>query len=129
MKRMRRIRAITVPLFVLAAACALALQNLQLDSVANFSFIWDVLLGSAVGVGLALLPAMSGFPGRQNGLVPMFWVCGFISLLMIFYQYMSAITGMHIQGLAFLAVDNPRVRIVESVLLGYCSMTAGRGKI
>lgn len=126
---MRRIRAIMVPLLVLTATCALALFDFKLDSVANFSFIWDVLLGSVLGVGLALLPSTSGFISRQNNLTAMFWVCGFISLLLIFYQYLSTITGTHIQGLAFLAVGDVRIRIVEGVFLGYCSAVAGRGKI
>ncbi len=125
---MRKIRAAVVPLLALGATCALALFDVRLDSVAQFSFIWDVLLGAVVGALLALLPSLSGFPGKQNALTSMFWICGFVSLLLIFYQYMSLVTGVQVPQLAFLA-PSPRARIAESAVLGYCSLVAGRGKV
>ena len=126
---MRNVRAVMVPVLLLAAVVALAWFDLQIPIVAHFDFIWDVLLGGALGAGLAFLPVMSGFTVRRNALTSMFWVCGFLSLLLIFYQYMTMVTGLRIEVLAFLASPGPRMRIAEGVILGYCSFIAGRGKI
>jgi hypothetical protein len=126
---MRKIRAAVVPLIALVLVCALASFDAQIESVAQFSFMWDVLLGVFVGVILALLPAMCGFSARQNALTSMFWIGGFASLLLIFCQYMSLVTGMQLKDLPFLSGAMPRARIAEGVMLGYCSLIAGRGKI
>ncbi len=125
---MRNFRAAVIPVLLLAAACALAYFDLKFDRVAHFGFIWDVLLGAALGAALVLLPSMSGFSARKNALTSMYWVCGFTALLLVFYQYMTLVTGMRIESLAFLSNPGPRMRIVEGVLLGYCSLMAGRGK-
>lgn len=126
---MRNVRAIIVPILLLVILCALAWLQVQLPIVAAFDFIWDVILGAALGVGLSLLPVLSGFAVRRNAMTSMLWVCGFLSLLLIFYQYMTLVTGLQLDSLAFLATPNTRMRIVEGAILGYCSFTAGRGKI
>lgn len=126
---MRNLRMIIVPLLILAAISTLAMINVNITAIAHFVFIWDILLGAALGAGLALLPALSGFPTRRNAQTGMLWVCGFISLLLIFYQYMTLVTGMHIDALTFLASPNTRMRIVEGAVLGYTSLLAGRGKL
>lgn len=125
---MRNFRAIAMPLLLLAAITALAYANVSVDRIAQFGFIWDVLLGAALGAGLALLPPAAGFPGKRNALTAMFWVCGFATLLIIFYQYMTLMTGMNIETIAFLGNPNGRMRVVEGAMLGYCSIFAGRGK-
>lgn len=126
---MRNIRAAIVPVLLLAVVYALAWVQLTIDQIAQFDFIWDVLLGIVLGLGLAFLPGMAGFAQRRNSVTTMFWICGFLSLLVIFYQYISLVTGMRINEIAFLTAPGPRLRIVEGALLGYCSCVAGRGKI
>lgn len=126
---MRNIRAAIMPILLLIAICALAWLDVELPIVAHFSFIWDVLLGGALGAGLVFLPTLSGFTVRRNALTGMYWVCGFLSLLLVFYQYMTLVTGLHIDAIAFLDNPGPRMRIIEGTILGYCSFVAGRGKI
>lgn len=126
---MRYIRAVVVPILLLAAVCMLAWLQIGVEEVAHFDFIWDVLLGAVLGAGLALLPAMAGFAVRKNALTGMLWVCGFLSLLLIFYQYMTLVTSLQVEALSILASPDTRMRVVEGVILGYCSFVAGRGKI
>lgn len=126
---MRNVRAVLVPVVMLAAVVALAWLQVEVGAVAHFDFFWDVLLGVALGAALALLPQMAGFPAKRNTLTGMFWVCGFLALLLIFYQYMTLVTGMQVEALHFLAAPGARLRIVEGVMLGYCSFVAGRGRI
>ncbi|MCL1963941.1 MAG: hypothetical protein FWF69_02635 [Firmicutes bacterium] len=126
---MRKFRAAAMPLVVLAAICSLAYFSLQVGAIAKFDFIWDTLLGAALGVGLALLPALSGFGARRNAYTSMYWLCGFAALLLIFYQYMSTVTGMRIEGLEFLSSPGQRMLIAEATILGFCSVVAGRGKV
>lgn len=126
---MRNLRVLVVPLLVFIALCALAMFHFDIPIIADFDFIWDVLLGAVLGAAFALLPAMSGFPVRRNAQTGIFWGCGFLSLAVIFYQYISQVTGMRIDALTFLASPGTRARIVEGAMLGYSSLTAGRGKI
>lgn len=126
---MRNVRAALVPILLLIAVCALAWFNIDLPFIAEFSFIWDVVLGAVLGIGIALLPALSGFTIRRNAFTSMYWICGFMALLLIFYQYMTMVTGLHADFLEFMTHPGPRMRIVEGVILGYCSLIAGRGKI
>ena len=126
---MRKFRAAAMPLLVLAGICGLAYGTLSVDAIARFDFIWDALLGAALGAGLALLPAFSGFGARRNALTAMYWLCGFAALLLIFYQYMASVTGLTIDGLLFLSNPGPRMRVAEGAMLGYCSVVAGRGKV
>lgn len=126
---MRKVQAVLVPLLILAALVALAWLQVDVPIIARFDFIWDVILGAALGLGLALLPQLSGFAPRKNALTSMFWVCGFITLLVVFYQYMSLVADLHIAALSFLSSPGPRMRLIEGALLGYCSFVAGRGKV
>lgn len=126
---MRNIRIVFVPVLILAALCGLAMLEIDVTGIAQFGFIWDVLLGGVIGAALALLPAMAGFNVRRNAQTSLLWVCGFVTLLLIFYQYMTLVTGMRIEALAFLAAPGTRMRIAEGVMLGYCSFIAGRGKV
>ena len=126
---MRKARAVVVPALLLAAVTALAWLNVSLDQVAHFAFIWDVLLGAVLGAGRALLPQMAGFGARKNALTGAFWVVGFLSLLLIFYQYMNLVTGIRVEALSLLAGPGPRMRIAEGTILGYASFIAGRGKL
>lgn len=125
---MQNFQAAVAPLAALAAAVALSWFEPRVDGLAGFAFIWDVLLGAALGACLAAMPSLSGFVMRRNALTGMYWACGFVSLLLIFYQYMTTVTGMRIESLGFLAAPGPRMRIAEGVMLGYASLTAGRGK-
>ena len=126
---MRNVRAAIMPLLVLALVVALSYYELKVGSIAKFDMIWDVLLGGAIGVALALLPSLSGFGAKRNALTGMYWVCGFTVLLLIFYQYMTSITGSQISGLYFLSNPAPRMCVAEGTVLGFCSMIAGRGKV
>lgn len=125
---MRKVRAALLPMLLLIGLTALAWLDVRLDRVAHFGFIWDVLLGLMLGMGLCALPALSGFSARRNALTGMYWVCGFASLLLIFYQYTNLLTGVSAEPLAFLTDPGPRMRIVEGALLGFTSLMAGRGK-
>lgn len=125
---MRNIRAICMPILVLAVLVALAWLQVALPAVARFDFIWDVLLGGALGAGLALMPGLAGFAQKKNAMTSMLWVCGFLSLLLVFFQYMTLVTGMQVEALSFLTAPTTRMRIVEGAVLGYCSVIAGRGK-
>jgi hypothetical protein len=126
---MRKIRVAAMPLLLLAALWALAGWRAELPQIAHFDFIWDVLLGGAVGAGFALLPQMASLGGKRNGLTGLFWVCGFVALVLVFYQYISLVTGVSAQGLGFLENPGTRTRMVEGAVLGYCSFVAGRGKL
>jgi len=126
---MRKFRAAVLPLFLLAGVCSLAYFSLRIDAIAKFDFIWDVLLGAVLGGALALLPALSGFGARRNAYTGMYWVCGFTALLLIFYQYMNSVTGAQVDSLTFLLDPGPRMRVAEGVMLGFCSVVAGRGKV
>lgn len=126
---MRNFRAALVPLLLLAALIGLALLEFNLSVIAHFSFFWDVLLGAAVGVAMALISPLSGFQIRRNATTSMYWICAFVTLLLIFYQYMTFVTGLKIDALSFLAMPRGRARVVEGVFLGYCSLVAGRGKV
>lgn len=125
---MRSVRAVVVPILLLAALGALAWLNIDIAVIAQFPFIWDVLLGVALGVGLALLLPLSGFAVRRNALTGMLWVCAFLSLLIIFYQYMVQVTGLHVEALTFLAMPGTRLCIVEGAVLGFTTLIAARGK-
>ena len=126
---MQGFRAMMVPVLLFAAFLLLGAVDLQIPAIAHFDFIWDVLLGAVLGAGLAWLPTLAGFKAKRNATTSMFWICGFASLLIIFYQYMSLVTGSAIQALAFLNVPIARLRIVEGAMLGYCSFVAGRGMV
>lgn len=126
---MRNIRAVFVPILLLAALCALAWFDLSIPIIAEFSFIWDVILGTVLGIALAWLPTLSGFTSKRNQLTGMFWVGGFLALLLVFYQYMVLVTGLNVEALTVISSPGPRMRIVEGAFLGYCSFTAGRGKV
>lgn len=126
---MRNVRVAVLPILLMAAATALAWWRPEVHAIAHFSFIWDVLLGAVLGALLALLPQLSGFTPRRNAATGMFWVCGFVSLLLIFYQYATMLTGLSIEAISFLAMPNGRMRVIEGAFLGYCSVLAGRGKI
>lgn len=126
---MRNFRAVFAPLLVLCAACGLAMLSVRLEAVVHFDFIWDVLLGAALGILLALLPTFAGFGGKHQAVTSMLWVCGFAALLLIFYQYASMVTGWHMDAISFLSSPGPRLRIAEGAVLGYCSLIAGRGKV
>lgn len=126
---MQKIRAAVMPVLLLVLAYGLAWYNINISEIAQFDFIWDALLGVLLGIALAMLPTMSGFKLRKNAATGMYWICGFLTLLLIFYQYMTMVTGMKLDVLAFMHPTTARVRIVEGVILGYCSLIAGRGKI
>lgn len=126
---MRNVRAVLVPIGLLLALGALAWLVIDVPIIAHFDFIWDVLLGALLGAGLAVLPAWAGYPPKRNAQTGMFWACGFVALLLIFYQYMTQVTGLGIEALAFLSTPGTRMRIVEGAFMGYCSLIAGRGKM
>lgn len=126
---MRAVRAAIVPFLLLAVLFAVGRLEPSFPQLAHFDFIWDVLVGALLGVCLCLLPALSGFPPRKNKSVGLFWIAAFAALLLIFYQYMTLITGMRLSVVAFLTGVGSRVRVIEGAVLGYCSVTAGRGKI
>lgn len=126
---MRNIRAVFVPILVLAALMALAWLEVQLAAVARFDFIWDVLLGCVLGMALALLPGLAGFAQKKNVMTSMLWVCAFLALLLVFFQYMTLVTGMRVEGLSFLTTPGTRMRVVEGAVLGHCTVIAARGKL
>ena len=127
---MKKLRAMLCPVAVLLVLSMLALWNVTVQAIAYFGFIWDVLLGAALGISLALLPTFCGFGARKNASVSMFWVCGFAALLLIFVQYMSLVTDLALPDLPFLSSSyNGRILVVEGALLVYCSVVAGRGKL
>ncbi|GHU83122.1 hypothetical protein FACS1894196_2490 [Clostridia bacterium] len=126
---MRRVRAAVVPLLLLVAIGALTLWDPRVNVIAQFTFIWDVLLGVLLGAGLALLPSMAGIGAHRTPVAGLFWVCGFFALLLIFYQYTVLVADLSPRVLAFLAKPGPRARVVEGVMLGYASVIAARGKL
>lgn len=126
---MRKAQAIVLPVAILCILLALAFVELQLDAIAEFAFIWDVLLGIALGVGIAILPALAGFESKRNERTSFFWVCGFVSMLLIFCQYISSVIVLRADIVTFLPQANARMRMVEGAFLGYCSYIAARGKM
>lgn len=126
---MQKLRVAVVSVLVFVALGALAWLRLDVSFIAHFDFIWDVLLGLALGAAFAWMPTFTGFAVRRNAATGMFWICGFLFLLVIFYQYMTLVIGLHVEQLDFLAAPSTRMRVIEGAVLGYCSFTAGRGKI
>ena len=125
---MRRIRAILAPIALFALLIFISSLNLNIGAIAEFSFIWDIALGIALGVGAAALPALSAYKGAGDKHLAFFWICGFCSLVLIFIQYMSTVMGVQTEGAAFVPPTNTRMRVVEGAILGYCSLVAGREK-
>ena len=124
---MRNARAVAVQVLIIAGLCALAWLQLELPAIAHFDFPWGLLLGILLGVLLALLPALAGFPVRPNALAGMYWAGAFILLLLVVYQYLSMVTGLHLDALRFISQPAARLRIVEGALLGFCVTQAMRG--
>ena len=126
---MHRLKAAVVPVLMLVLAVTLAHSSLSVPQVSHFEFVWDVLLGAALGAFLSVLPSMAGFGSKRNALTGMLWVGGFVTMILVFYQYISLVTGVAIDSLSLIAAPSQRMRIVEGTMLGYLSFTAGRGRI
>lgn len=125
---MRKARMIAIPVAMLMLLLLLSFFEVQIDAIAEFTFIWDVMLGIALGVGLVLLPSISGYQYSLTNHTTFLWVCGVIAMVLIFCQYMTTVIGIHAGITPFLPQTNARMRIVEGVFAGYCSFAASLGK-
>jgi hypothetical protein len=126
---MRKVRVALMPVLLLAALWALAGWRVDMPRIAHFGFIWDLLLGAALGAGFALLPQFASIGSKREALTGYFWFGGFVTLLLVFYQYISQVLGISAQALRFLENPDTRTRIIEGAVLGYCSFVAGRARL
>lgn len=107
----------------------LARMNVNLASVARFDFIWDVAVGAVMGVFFLLLPSAGGFPVKKSTYTAVLWLPAFLVLVVIFYQYVSMISGIEAPFLRLLHNPGTRARMVEGAAVGYCAAAGVRGKI
>lgn len=126
---MRRMRAMLVPIALLALLVLISSQSPNIEAIAAFDFIWDVVVGIALGASIAALPSLSAFNGIEDKRLSFLWACGFCSLIIIFAQYMTTVVGLRTEGFDFIPPTSARMRVVEGAFLGYCSLVAGREKI
>lgn len=126
---MRKARMIIMPIAILGILLVLCHFEVQLDAIAAFNFIWDIMLGIALGIGIALVPSVYGYKSSQNNQPAYFWVSGFVTMVLIFCQYMSTVISINASITPFLPATNIQMRIVEGAFLGYCSFIAARDRI
>lgn len=126
---MRSLRAAVFPVLLMLALVFLSCLSFELPSISHFEFIWDVLIGGALGAGLAFLPTIAGFEGKRNPLGSKLWIAAFVTMLLVFYQYISLVTRIQLHLLPFLENPGARMRIVEGALLGFLSFAAGRSRV
>ena len=125
---MKKLRTAAVPLLTAAVLTALALVSLSVPVIVRFDFLWDVLLGAALGAAFYWLPALSGFPVKKNLPGKKYWICAFVMLVMMCCQYFSLASGLDFRFLSVLANPSVRVRVVEGAFFAFCAFHALRGK-
>lgn len=89
------------------------------NAIPHFSFYWNVLLGLALGLLLAMLPLISGAANGRVGFRTQWWVCVCLIVLVLFFQYLLAYGGLSVSWLRWLAVKGDRALMGEGVVLGY----------
>lgn len=125
---MLKVRVVLLPSLVLVLLIALARWNVSVDQIARFSFLWDALLGIALGVGLYLLPGLSGVRPKAHPNAGLYWVTAFVMALLLCLQYMALVTGQALFDQSWLLASSGRSCVVEGAGLGYCMAHAMRGR-
>ncbi|HML48303.1 MAG TPA: hypothetical protein PKE04_16290 [Clostridia bacterium] len=125
---MLKVRVVLLPSLTLVLLIVLARWNVSIGQIAQFSFLWDALLGIALGVGLYLLPGLSGVRPKMHPNAGLYWVPAFLMALLLCLQYMALVTGNALFDQSGLLVSNGRSCVVEGAGLGYCMAQALRAR-
>lgn len=125
-KKLRVVAAVAGAL--LFTLWARALSN-PLGGSAATAFFWEVLLGAALGVILALLPVLSGTAGGKTPYRTQWWIAVVILGVVLLMQYLLRFyVAYSIPFLNWLRVNHDRVLVGEGVLLGYTLVYALRSR-
>ncbi len=93
------------------------------------NFFSSLLLGMALGVGLALLLPLAGATRLREPFAHLLWIPAVIVLLVLLYQHLASM-GTSIPLLRLLATNDPRLITVEGAFAAYMitfSVRTGRG--
>lgn len=89
------------------------------NAIPHFSFFWNVLLGLALGLLLAMLPLISGTGPSRVPYRAQWWIGVALIVLVLFFQFLIAYGGLSVSWLGWLKVGGDRSLMGEGVVLGY----------
>lgn len=89
------------------------------NAIPHFSFFWNVLLGMALGLLLAMLPLISGTVSARVPYRAQWWIGFCLIVLVLFFQFLIAYGGLSVSWLGWLKAGGDRALMGEGVVLGY----------
>lgn len=85
----------------------------------HFSFFWNVLLGLALGLLLAMLPIISGTASARVPYRAQWWIGFSLIVLVLFFQFLIGIGSLSVSWLRWLAASDVKILMGEGVVLGH----------
>lgn len=113
---LRKLLVMAVPLALTAALCA------ALPLLNGLGFWSNVIKGTLLGVGLALLLPLSGASRRREPFAGLLIVPALLLTLVVAYQYFAAAGKVSVPVLNALTTTEGQVVLTECLFIGY--MTA-----
>lgn len=110
---LRKMLVMVVPLLLTLALCLL------LPVLNGLGFWSNVIKGVLVGVALALLLPLSGASRRKEPFAVLLVVPLLLLILVVIYQYLSAIGTASVPVLDILSTTDGQVILVECLFIGY----------
>ena len=123
---LRKLTVLLVPLAMLLALCLLMPLFRSMDA-----FFGSLLLGSLLGVLLALLLPLAGATRLREPFAWLLWIPAAVILLVLLYQFLaSQQIGRDLPVLRLLAVNDSRIITAEAAFAAYMlafSVRTGKG--
>ena len=123
---LRKLTVLLVPLGLLLLLCLLIPLFGSMDA-----FFGPLLLGSVLGIMLALLLPLAGATRLREPFAWLLWIPAAVILLILLYQFLaSRQVGQELPVLRLLATGDTRILIAESAFAAYMlafSVRTGRG--
>ena len=123
---LRKLTVILVPLGMVLVLCLLVPLFGSLDK-----FFGPLLLGTSMGILLALLLPLSGATKYREPFAWLLWIPAAIILLILLYQFLAINqTGQDLPVLRLLATQDTRIITVEAAFAAYMltfSLRTGKG--
>ena len=119
---MRKLLVVLGPGLLCVVTCALFRW---LDGVMEAgSFFLFMLKGVSLGACVALLLPVAGIRVKTTGLTPLLFVAAALLFVTLLYQYLETVGVLNWPILRAIISINGQVVLVESVIMGYLTLTA-----
>ena len=126
----RKLLVVLVPILVCLLLCWLLTLNIQVPDADNFRYIFNILCGALVGVGLCLSGTLASTTRKRDTFFRLHWIVAIVLFIFLVYQYAYTRPGSTVGFLPFLHsfANRGDATFTQAAFMGFLATSAIRGK-